>query len=96
MAGPGLEELFLARAVQVDVAGVTVPVISPEDLIVTKVLAGRPKDLEDIHGVLRQRGGALNLDVIRTTLALLEEALAQGNLLPVFEDALSRIHRPDG
>ena len=96
MAGPGLEELFLARAVQVDVAGVTVPVISPEDLIVTKVLAGRPKDLEDIHGVLRQRGGALNLDVIRTTLALLEEALAQGDLLPVFEDALSRIHRPDG
>ena len=57
MAGPGLEELFLTRAVQVDVAGVTVPVISPEDLIVTKVLAGRPKDLEDIHGVLRQRGG---------------------------------------
>jgi len=29
------------------------PVCSPEDLIVTKLLAGRPKDLEDIRGILR-------------------------------------------
>ena len=27
---------------------------SPEDLVVTKVLAGRPKDLEDVRGILRQ------------------------------------------
>jgi hypothetical protein len=47
LGGPGLEEAFLQRAVHVDVApGLSVPVISAEDLVVTKVLAGRPKDLD--------------------------------------------------
>src|SRR5438128_1463929 len=41
LAGPGLEELFLERARPLDLGGVEVPVISPEDLLVTKVLAGR-------------------------------------------------------
>jgi hypothetical protein len=35
LAGPGLEELFLERALPVDIAGISVPFISPEDLIVT-------------------------------------------------------------
>jgi len=80
LAGPGLEELFLSRAVSVPLAGAAVPVISPEDLIVTKVLAGRPKDLEDIRGVLRERLAVLDVQSIRSTLALLEEALGQSEL----------------
>jgi len=80
LAGPGLEELFLSRAVSVPLAGAAVPVISPEDLIVTKVLAGRPKDLEDIRGVLRERLTVLDVQSIGSTLALLEEALGQSEL----------------
>ncbi len=41
LAGPGLEEQFLARAVPVDIGGIRVPVMSAEDLVVTKILAGR-------------------------------------------------------
>jgi hypothetical protein len=55
LAGPGLEEEFLDRAINVQFEGTAVPVISPEDLIVTKVLAGRSKDIEDVRGVLRER-----------------------------------------
>jgi predicted nucleotidyltransferase len=55
LAGPGLEEQFLARAVLVDIGGVRVPVMSPEDLVVTKILAGRPKDIEDVRGILAER-----------------------------------------
>lgn len=73
LAGPGLEELFLERAVPVDIAGISVPFISPEDLIVTKLLAGREKDVEDVRGVLAERGDALDLGRVRTTLRLLEE-----------------------
>ena len=62
LAGPGLEEEFLARAIAVDFGGTVVPVISPDDLIVTKVLAGRPKDIEDVRGVLRDRASSLDLD----------------------------------
>ena len=50
LAGPGLEDLFLSRARPIAMAGVVVPVICPEDLIATKILAGRPKDMEDVGG----------------------------------------------
>lgn len=89
LAGPGLEEAFLERARTVTVAGVRVPVISPEDLIVTKILAGRPKDIEDIRGVLRERLPSLDIEAIRATLTLLEEALSQSDLAPLFEQELA-------
>jgi hypothetical protein len=90
LAGPGLEEAFLARAVPVDVAGVAIPFISPEDLIVTKVLAGRAKDIEDIRGVLAERGGDLLVDQVRETLTMIEGALGQSDLRPLFEAELAR------
>ena len=90
LAGPGLEDLFLERTVPIDVAGTVVPFISPEDLIVTKLLAGREKDIEDVRGVLSERGGTLDVGRIRTTLGLLEDALGQSDLTPVFEDELGR------
>lgn len=93
LAGPGLEDLFLERAVPIDVAGTVIPFISPEDLIVTKLLAGREKDIEDVRGVLSERGAALNIDQIRTTLALLEDALGQSDLTPMFDAELSRWQR---
>jgi hypothetical protein len=95
LAGPGPEEEFLSRARTVVIEGVSVPVISPEDLIVTKVLAGRPKDVEDVRGILGQRGGDLDLGHVRRLLALLEDALGQSDLLPLFEAQLSAIRRPE-
>ncbi len=91
LAGPGLEELFLDRCRWVDVAGVDIPVIAPEDLVVTKILAGRPKDLDDVRGILRERASDLDLDQIRQTLALVEQALGQSDLVPMLEAELARI-----
>ena len=93
LAGPGPEELFLSRTVNVDFGGVTVPVISAEDLIVTKVLAGRPKDWDDVHGVLAERGPFLDLESIRATLGLIEDALGQSDLRPAFQAALAKAKR---
>jgi hypothetical protein len=90
LAGPGLEELFLSRAVHVDVAGVEVPFISPEDLIVTKILAGRSKDIEDVRGVLAERGDRLSVSDIEQALAMVEDALGQSDLRPVFQAELAR------
>jgi hypothetical protein len=87
VAGPGLEVEFLGRAREVIIEGVSIPVISPEDLIVTKVLAGRPKDLEDVNGILRT-GESLDLPRVREVLGLLEEALDRRDLLPGFETAI--------
>lgn len=88
LAGPGLEDAFLDRAIRVDVGGLAVPFISPEDLVVTKILAGREKDLEDVRGVLDERGGSLDLGRIRTTLQMMEGALGLSDLLPVLDREL--------
>jgi hypothetical protein len=91
LAGPGLEEEFLSRAVEVDIEGTVVPVISPEDLIITKILAGRPKDIEDVRGVLNERSKTLDVDRIRATLTMLETALSQSDLVVVLETELAKL-----
>ena len=87
LAGPGLEEDFLRRVIPVAIREAQIPVISPEDLIVTKVLAGRAKDIEDIRGVIQERRASLDQERVRRLLRLLEQALGQSDLLPVFERA---------
>lgn len=90
LAGPGLEEGFLDRAKPVSFGQRSFPVIAPEDLVVTKILARRPKDLEDVVGILSERARSLDLEAIRLALRMLEEALGQGDLLPAFEAELLR------
>jgi len=75
----------------VDIAGTVIPVISPEDLIVTKVLAGRPKDIEDVRGVLQERLDSLDLERVRSLLRLLEQALTQSDLLSTLEREIERL-----
>ena len=90
LAGPGLEEEFVANARELALAGVMVPVISPEDLVVTKILAGRPKDGDDVDGILREQLPSLDLDRCRRFLRMLEEALSRDDLLPKLDEALAR------
>lgn len=47
------EEEVLRRAVLVEVGSIEVPVATPEDLIVYKLLADRPRDREDVRAVVR-------------------------------------------
>ncbi|WP_438005132.1 DUF6036 family nucleotidyltransferase [Sorangium sp. So ce321] len=55
IAASSLHIEFLERRRLVALGGVRVPMTSPEDLVVTKVLTGRPKDLEDVRGVLLEQ-----------------------------------------
>jgi hypothetical protein len=72
----------------VEVGGVTIPFISPEDLLVTKLLAGRPKDVEDARGMLAEQRGGLDLERVRALLRLLEAALGRSDLLRELERLL--------
>ena len=96
LAGPGIEDAFVERAVRVEIEGLSVPVASPEDLIVMKVLAGRPKDLDDVRSVLMERLDKLDVAYIRSTLEILEKALDQSDLLPLLEAEIARARRPQG
>jgi hypothetical protein len=85
LAGSGLEDEFLERAVPTDIGGVLVPLIAAGDLIVAKVLAARPKDIEDARSLWRLHGRTLDAERIRGTLHLLEQALGQSDLVPAFD-----------
>lgn len=89
LAGPGLEELFFDRVVVRAVGEATVPVASPEDIVAMKILAGRPHDLDDAAAIIRAGRATLDLDLVRRTLRLLEEALHRADLVPEL-DRLAR------
>ena len=70
LAGSGLEDEFIERAVPTEIDGTSVPVIHLDDLIVAKVLAGRPKDLQDAHALWRLHGARIDSARVRHTLTL--------------------------
>jgi len=90
IGGPWLETEFVDRAVEFDFEGVRVPVITPEDLIIMKTLAGRPHDVQDIRAVIARQRSSLDVARIREILGILEQALARADLLPLFEREWNR------
>jgi Nucleotidyltransferase of unknown function (DUF6036) len=80
----------LERVVVREIEGIRVRLASAEDIVVMKILAARPKDLDDVVAVVAAYGDALDATYVRKTLTLLERALAQSDLLSTFEQAVSR------
>jgi hypothetical protein len=93
LAGPGLEQRFLDEARIVGAGRHRIPVIAPEHLVTLKILAGRPKDLEDVRGMLRI--AELDHPSVERTLAVLESLLDQRDLLPVYARLRAERGRPN-
>jgi hypothetical protein len=89
IAGPGIEDQFFERVVERTVEGAQIRVVSAEDLVVMKILAARPKDMEDVTAVLAATE-RFDVAYVRRMLGLLEQALAQSDLAPAFEQVLER------
>lgn len=54
------EETAILRARLMSVAGERVRICSPEDLIVLKIVSDRARDREDVAGIIRTQGAALD------------------------------------
>lgn len=54
----------IARAVRVSIGGAEVPFATAEDLLIHKLFAGRPRDIEDAVGVVRRQGDSLDWDYV--------------------------------
>jgi hypothetical protein len=67
LAGSGLEDEFLDRVRTLDVSGTAVPLIDLDDVIIAKVLAGRPKDLEDATALWHLHHEDLDAGRVRRT-----------------------------
>ena len=77
------------RAKWVDLGGVAIPLSSPEDLIVMKAVAHRPRDLEDIAAILAAQP-ELNVRRVRRWLREFSGALAMPEILNDLEALLSQ------
>ena len=89
LAGSALEDRFFATAETVEIDGVAVRVASLESLVVMKILAGRPRDVDDATAMLLANESA-RTEEIRASLRELELALDQADLVPLFDAALRR------
>lgn len=74
----------ISRSRKVSVGGEDVAFAAAEDLIIHKIFAGRPRDLEDIWSVLF-RNPSLDLDYIRRWLGELDAGEEGGGFLDAFE-----------
>ena len=72
-----------------------VPIVCAEDLVAMKVLAGRPRDLDDVAAIARVRRHDLNLGRIRATLRLLEGALDRRDLVSELERVVAGARRSE-
>jgi hypothetical protein len=87
-----LEELFLQASEHVDVGeGVIVPVATAEHLIVMKVLAGRPKDLDDATAIARAND--VDLAEIEQLADALADALGEHDILTALAEVRRRLAR---
>ncbi len=84
VARDSLEQLFLQRSRPTKLGGLTVPVITPEDLVIAKLFAGRPRDISDVEAVLHANAD-LDLRYVRTILEQLDEAEDRAELVPTLE-----------
>jgi hypothetical protein len=94
VAGSGLEQEFLSRARVLVIGGVRVPVIAPDDLVITKVIAGRAKDIDDAAGILAAHGESLDIHRIQSVLGEIDAALGDTDMAERFAQLLSHRRRP--
>jgi len=91
LAVPGYEENIVTRATRCDLDGLWVWVCSAEDLIIQKAVAGRPKDWQDIEGILAEQHGHLDQAYMEDWLQQFAEALEQPEILDQYRRTQERI-----
>lgn len=73
----GFEQQIMSRAERLSLAGTEIAVATAEDLLIMKILAGRPQDEQDIQGLMIAQGKKLDWKYCTDLAAKLGEALGQ-------------------
>ncbi len=86
------ESQAIKRARRIKILNGLVCFASPEDLIIHKIFAGRPRDVEDVKNViLKQRG--LDKDYIRNWLKKFDASFEKSGFLKIFDGILGEIEK---
>lgn len=88
VAGSPYESDAIARATDVNMEGVVLRVATAEDVVIHKVVAGRPTDLEDARSVVRRSGPQFDAALVRSVVLPLADALQDDDLRRRLEEIL--------
>lgn len=91
VAGLPYEHEAIARARVRGFLGRRVRAIAPEDLVVMKLLAGRPRDLADVQSVLARRRERLDIDLIRRASGEIAAAIEDPTLVRTLDRMLREV-----
>jgi hypothetical protein len=80
-AGLPFEEAAIARAREESLGGVQVKVCTAEDLIVMKIVSDRPRDREDVEGIVKKAGPGLDRDRLDPLIAGIAQDLERPDIL---------------
>lgn len=90
LASLPFEREALARAATLRVAGVEIPIVSAEDLVVYKAVAWRDRDRSDVEELLALHGSGMNLERVRRLVREFAELLDDPGRVVEFEGLVSR------
>lgn len=86
---PGYESTAVAHAIDIDLpSGISVKVLSPEDLIVHKIIAGRARDDEDVKNMLIRMHASIDVDYVTGWLTQFADIVEGRNPVQAFTQLL--------
>ena len=89
LAGTPFETDAFAHALEAELHGVRVPVVSPEDLVIYKITSERQRDHEDAASVVRRQAERLDAERVRRALRDAERAFDVSDLVREFDALLT-------
>jgi hypothetical protein len=84
------EDEALARAVRRDFAGASLPFVEPEDLLIYKLVAARPRDLEDAERLVVLHGERMDFARVANTIGAFCNVLEDTSRLDLLAKLLKR------
>lgn len=84
LAETGFDVEALSRKRQIEMMGEQIAVCTPEDLIIYKMISTRPRDHDDVLGVIRRQDDKLDADYITSWLYQFEQALDDSTLVATY------------
>jgi len=90
------EREAIRRAVAVDVAGRTVRLCTPEDLVIYKLASERPQDAVDVEGIVMRQGARLDREYLWPRVRDLVAGLERPEVETFFTKALAKADAAGG
>lgn len=93
VAQNAIEFTGIKRAGFYNLLGVKIKIVSPEDLLLHKLLSDRPRDREDARGIILRQGNKLDSEYVLAWLKKIDKVTSGRHLVKEFKKFLLQVDR---